>query len=514
MDSTKHGTGRKIKNLEDLAFTLEQLRAQGRKIIHCHGVFDLLHIGHIRHFQQAQELGDILVVTTTPDEFVNKGQGRPAFGQQLRAEAIAALGCVDYVAINKWPLAAETIRLLRPHIFVKGADYRNAEDDQTGGIVLENDAIRSVGGELAFTDDISFSSSHLINRHLPVMPKELSDYVAGFSEKYSSGDITKYLDRARDLKVLVLGETIIDEYVYCETMGKSGKEPVLATREVKTERFAGGIVAVANNMAAFCDRVNLLSFLGSECPYEGFVRDNLRTNIDSDFLYMQDDSPTILKRRFVEIYPFQKLFELYVMDNGEAKSEETGSLYKKLEEILPQFDLVLVTDYGHGMIGPEVVDLLCSQARFLAVNTQVNAGNFGFNTVTKYPRVDFLCVSENEIRLDARSRRRELQSIIKDVSENLGCERIIITRGSDGCLSYSVDEGFFQIPALVTQVVDRIGAGDSVFAVASLLAAQKAPMEVVGFVGNAAGAQAVATVGHRDSLERLALIRHMETLLK
>ena len=107
-----------------------------------------------------------------------------------------------------------------------------------------------------------------------------------------------------------------------------------------------------------------------------------------------------------------------------------------------------------------------------------------------------------------------MQSIIKDVSGNLGCERIIITRGSDGCLSYSVDEGFFQIPALVTQVIDRIGAGDSVFAVASLLAAQKAPMEVVGFVGNAAGAQAVATVGHRDSLERLALIRHMETLLK
>ena len=514
MNSTRNNTGPKIKDLEELARILDPLRADGRRIVHCHGVFDLLHIGHIRHFQRAQEMGDVLVVTTTPDQYVNKGQGRPAFGELLRAEAIAALDCVDFVAINRWPMAAETIRLLRPHVYVKGADYREAESDHTGGIKLEEDAIKSVGGELAFTDDISFSSSHLINRHLPVLPKKLSDYVAGFSERHSSTDISNYIDGARPLKVLVLGETIIDEYVYCETMGKSGKEPVLATRQVNCERFAGGIVAVANNVAAFCDRVGLLSFLGAECPHEDFVEENLGPNIDSNFLYMEDDSPTILKRRFVEVYPFQKLFELYVMDNGEAKPTETRALYDKLQEILPHYDVVLVTDYGHGMIGPEVVELLCSQAPFLAINTQVNAGNLGFNTVSKYPRADFLCVSENEIRLDARSRRRELRVIVEDISAKLSCDRIVITRGSDGCLSYSKPEGFFDVPALVTQVVDRIGAGDSVFAVASLLAAQKAPMEIVGFVGNAAGAQAVATVGHRSPLQRVPLIRHMETLLK
>ena len=125
-----------------------------------------------------------------------------------------------------------------------------------------------------------------------------------------------------------------------------------------------------------------------------------------------------------------------------------------------------------------------------------------------------MSVSENEIRLDARSRGKDLRLIVEAVSDKMSCDRIIITRGPSGCLAYAKDEGFFAIPALVTHVVDSIGAGDSVFAVASLLAAQKAPMEIIGFVGTAAGAQAVATVGHRTSLQRVPLIRHMETLLK
>ena len=514
MGTARNRAQSKVRDLEELAGILEAERGAGRKIVLCHGVFDLLHIGHIRHLEQAKNLGDVLAVTVTPDQYVNKGPGRPAFTERLRAEAIAALDCVDHVAINRWPMAAETILLLRPHLYVKGTEYQETHKDNTGGIKLEGEAIKSVGGELRFTNDIIFSSSHLINRYLPVLPKGVSNYVAGFSDRYSSSDILKYLEGARSLKVLVVGETIIDEYIYCETLGKSGKEPVLATRQLESERFAGGIVAVANNVAAFCDRVGLLTFLGRVNSHEEFVKDNLGPNIDSTFLYMEGDSPTIVKRRFVEIYPFQKLFEVYVMDSGEAKPAETHALCDKLQQILPHYDVVLVADYGHGMIGPEAVDLLCSEARFLAVNTQANAGNLGFNTVSKYRRADFLCVSEREIRLDARSRRKDLREIVTEVAEKLSCERMVITRGETGCLCYGKDEGFSDVPAVATQVVDRIGAGDAVFAAAGICAAQGAPVEVAGFVGNLAGAQAVATVGHRSSLQRLPLVRYMETLLK
>src|SRR5215510_1323536 len=113
-------TGTKIKKVDELARALEPLRAAGKKIVHCHGVFDLLHIGHIKHLEAARKLGDLLVVTLTPDRFVNKGPHRPAFPERLRAEALASLSCVSFVAVNEWPTAVETIERLRPNFYVKG----------------------------------------------------------------------------------------------------------------------------------------------------------------------------------------------------------------------------------------------------------------------------------------------------------------------------------------------------------------------------------------------------------
>ena len=335
-----------IMDLDELARILGDEKTAGKKIVHCHGVFDLLHIGHIRHFQQARSLGDILAVTITPDQYVNKGPSRPAFREDLRAEAVAALDCVDYVAINKWPMATETIRLLCPDFYVKGLDYKDSENDRTGGIKQEEAAVKSVGGQIAFTDDITFSSSNLINRHLPVFPKEVSEFLASFSSRYSLDDILRYLDGARLLKVLVVGETIIDEYVYCETLGKSGKEPVLATRQLNSEKFAGGVVAVANHVSALCDQPAMITLVGREPSQEVFVRQKVDPKVGSTLLYQEGDVPTIVKRRYVEAYPFQKLFEVYEIGDGENNPVQSATLCKKLNETLPDYDAVIVTDYG------------------------------------------------------------------------------------------------------------------------------------------------------------------------
>lgn len=505
-------TRNKITELDRLAKILGGLRAEGKRVVHCHGVFDLLHIGHIRHLEQAKKYGDVLVVTLTADIHVNKGPHRPVFGEGLRAEAIAALSCVDYVAVNRWPMAVETIKLLRPNFYVKGSEYGDAEKDHSGGIVLEEDAIQSVGGELVFTEDITFSSSNLINRHMSVFPKEVSEYLTNFSERYEIDDVLKYLDGARALKVLVIGEAIIDEYHYCQTIGKSGKEPILAARYISHETFAGGILAVANHVASFSNQVGLLTFLGKYSSQEDFICEKLDPKIDKTFLYMEK-SPTIVKRRFVEVYPFQKLFEIYVMNGGEDTSQPQ-TLCAQLEKMLPTYDVVIVTDFGHGMLGPEAVDILCEQSRFLAVNTQMNADNHGFNTVSKYHRADYVCVSENEIRLEVRNRRKDIRSIVLEVAKKLSCDRIMITRGSQGALCYSKEEGFFELPALANHIVDRVGAGDAVLSVTSLCVAQNAPMEIVGLIGNAVGAQAVVTVGNQRSIERVPLFKFIQSALK
>jgi rfaE bifunctional protein kinase chain/domain len=505
-------TAQKIKELEELAGLLNEVRATGRRIVHCHGVFDLLHIGHIRHFEAAKQHGDVLVVTLTPDKYVNKGPHRPAFPQDLRAEMIASLGCVDYVAINTWPMGVETIKLLRPHVFAKGHEFRDGQD-VTGAIPQEAEAIRSIGGQFVFTEDITFSSSSLINRHLSVLPKDTSTFLSEFAARHSADDLIRYLDGARSLNVLLLGETIIDEYNYCETLGKSGKEPILAVRFCSSEKFAGGILAVGNHVASFCDRVSLLSFLGREDSHEAFIREKLDPRVHANFFYMAK-APTIVKRRFIENYPFQKMFEVYQMNEDENEAANEERLCRTLEEVLPRYNLVIVTDYGHGMFTPRVIDLLGREARCLAVNTQANAGNHGFNTVSKYPRANYVCVSEGEIRLEARSRREDLHRIIEQVAEKLQCQYVMVTRGQQGMLCYSKEDGFVHAPALASHFADRVGAGDAVFAITSLCMAQDAPAEIMAVIGNTVGAMSVGTVGNRTPIDRTALTRSIISFLK
>jgi len=505
----------KIKTIEELNDILASLRARknSRKIVHCHGVFDLLHIGHIRHFEEAKKLGDILVITITPDQYVNKGPNHPAFTEELRAEGIAALGCVDYVAINKWPTAVETIKCLKPDIYVKGPDYKDRQTDLTGKIIDEEAAIKAVGGRIAFTDDILFSSSSLINKYLPSLTKETQEYLSGFSGRYTTDEILGYLRNAQKLKVLVIGETIIDEYQYCTAIGTSAKEPILAVRYLSHEKFAGGILAVANHVANFCSNVGMLTMLGDRESQEDFVRQNVSGNVEKLFLY-KANSPTIVKRRFVENYLLQKLFEIYEMNDDELNPEQDRALCAMLQEIVPRYDVVIVVDYGHGMMTKNAIELLCKKARFLAVNTQANAGNRGFSTISRYPRADFITLSRLELALEERDRQGDLQRMMLNVSEKLSCGQVIVTCGKDGNICYSKDEGFVTVPAFADRIIDRVGSGDAVLSLTSLCVAQRAPLEVVGFIGNAVGAQAVATIGNRKAIEPVQLFKFITSLLK
>jgi len=154
----------KVVILDELALQLRKLKLKGKKIVLCHGCFDLMHPGHIKHFQAAKEMGDILIVTVTPDVYIDKGPGRPAYSQSLRVESIAALECVDYVAINKWPTAEDTLKLLRPDIYVKGQEFKNIED-KTGKIQKEYKLAEELGIEVRFTHEIVFSSTKLLNQH-------------------------------------------------------------------------------------------------------------------------------------------------------------------------------------------------------------------------------------------------------------------------------------------------------------------------------------------------------------
>ena len=503
----------KIVSLEKLGRIAKDARLAGRKVVHCHGVFDLLHIGHIRYLEQAKDMGDVLAVTLTPDRFVDKGPHRPAFTEVLRAEAIASLACVDYVAINEWPTAEETLRQIKPSIYVKGAEFKGITTDPTGKIALEEKICREIGTQMAFTEDIVFSSTHLINSYLTLYPKELAEYLDVFRQRHTLDEVLNTIEQMKSLKVLVIGDAIIDEYVYCSTIGKSSKDPVLAMRYLSDDRFAGGSLAIANHMADFASEVTLLSVLGTKNDYRHFIEASLDSRVRSHFIEVPNWQ-TICKRRFLDAGGPYKMFEVYLMDDNDLPFDTVARICAFLKEDLKNYDVVLVADFGHGAVPPAAVDILCEQAPYLAVNTQANAGNRGFHTISRYRRADYVCLAEPEVRLDARSVRGELRPLMEAVHERLQCQVMVATRGRHGCLVSTRDGKFTAVPSFATNIVDRVGAGDAFLSVTALAAKMGVDLEVLGFLGNVVGAEAVQVVGNAKPISKMSVTKHVTSLLK
>ncbi|MEM1179965.1 MAG: PfkB family carbohydrate kinase [Acidobacteriota bacterium] len=503
--------------IDDLAAAVAAQRAAGRIVVHCHGVFDLLHIGHLRYLKGAKALGDVLVVTLTPDRFVDKGPFRPAFDEDLRLEAMAALEAVDYVALNRWPTAEETLRLVRPDVYAKGAEFQAAGADPTGKMELERAVAAEVGCEVAFIDDVVYSSSQLINRHLPIYPEAVTRYLDAQRAEVPLENVLELLDGLKDLRVLVVGDVILDEYVYVETLGKASKDPALAVRHLSEERFAGGAAAVANHLAAFGARVDLISVVGDDANgHSGdgadFLRDHLAASVTAHFVRRRGAS-TVRKRRFVDAYASNKLLSVYTMETAPAGEEVVAELRGAVDGVATSVDLVVCADYGHGAVPTTLVSHLASLDAFLAVNTQANAGNRGFHTVTRYPRADLVCLAEHEIRLETRDSEGALRPMMSELAEALGTSLFIVTRGKRGSLALGGGD-FHEAPALASKIVDRVGAGDAFFALAALAARAGASPALVSMLGNAAGAQGVEIVGNRRSIDAARLRKQLTAMLK
>lgn len=509
----EQSAAKKIKTIGALANIISELKKKGKKVVHCHGVFDLVHLGHIRHLNLAKKEGDILIVTITSDKHVKRGPGRPIFNEHLRAETLASLAVTDYVAIIDSPTATESIKILKPDVYVKGPDYKKKETDITGKIYEEEEAIKSVGGRLAFTDDITFSSTNLINSYLDVFPPSTFKYLKAISKRYSADSIIEKLNSLKKLKALVIGDAIIDQYHYCMPLGKSSKEHLVVNQYVSEEAFAGGSLATANQAASLCGKVDLLTVLGEKDSFKDFILSKLSPNIKPVFVY-RPDAETIIKSRFVQKETNAKLFEICYMKDDYISKKEEDKIGRYLEDTIKRYDVVIVSDFGHGMLTKKLIKLICSKAKYLALNVQTNSANTGFNLVTKYPHANCICVDKMELRLATHDRISDLRELSKRVYDQLKCEHIIVTRGPHGSLCYSKKDGFHETPAFSYRVIDAIGAGDAFFAFVSPCFAAGLPQDIVSFIGNTVGSLAVQIICNREPVRLVDLSKFITRLLK
>lgn len=458
---------------------LENTNAK-KKVVLCHGCFDVVHLGHIKYLEAAKAYGDHLIVTITSDRFVGKGPGRPYFSEQQRKSMLEAIRCVDEVHIIDGPTAVPALTRFQPDFYVKGPDYRDPGKDVTGEIVNERSVVEAYGGELVFTEEETFSSSTLINRFFAPWTDDQKQVILKVKDLGGYDEVFRQINRLSSLNVLVVGEPITDVYRFCEPENISSKSPSISARFLYEESYDGGTTAIANHLKDFAT-VSLL------CP-EGFKAPQ--------------------KTRYIAQDKQQRIFEITDIEQQPWQGRSQREFIEVLSEENRRSDCTLLADFGHGLFEGDVLYSTQGLQGFVGLNVQTNSSNHGFNVFKKHKRYDYLSIDMREARLayhDRHSSPLELQrKLLKDVPY---C--VAMTLGKNG----SYYNNYFS-PAFADQVVDATGAGDAFFALTALLCKIECPPAMIPFIGNVYAGLKTKIIGNKSSVPKAALLKAVESILK
>ena len=441
-----------------------------------------------------------------------RGPAIPFFNEKLRAENVASLGNADYVSIVEDAPPGACIKMLRPDIFARGQDYDERDQDVVKKIEQEEESLEIAGCKIHYTPGKVYSSTNIINQFLDVYPEEVKRYLKNFRNKYTPQDIIRAIEGLKKMRVLIIGDGIIDEYHYCSTLGKSAKAPLVVNRYLSHEVFAGGAFAVANHVAGICGEVQLVTLLGEINSREEFILQKLKPNVKTKFFY-REEGPTVIKRRYIDRYLNQKLFEINYLKNEYINEKCESAVVEYLKKQTGKYDLILVPDFGHGFITDKIIKMIKQVSGKVAVNTQTNAANAGYNMITKYQNPNCVCLDEVEARWATQERFSDIEMVIRRLSKALKTNYLIITMGKSGSIGIDKKGEINRSPVFSTKVTDTVGAGDAVFSFVAPCCIKRMPLDLITFIGNAVGAIAVQIVCNRESVEPKKLFEFTCTLL-
>jgi len=495
----------KITNLKEIANIRNKFT--NKIILHCHGVFDILHFGHLLHFKSAKQKGDILVVSITPDIYVNKGPGRPINNENVMAKMLSELSIVDYVLINDKPDAINIIELLKPTYYIKGPDYKNTID-VTGKIEQERQAVEKYSGQLLFTDDDTLSSSKIINRHVVKWSEHQKEVLNKLKNSFTFDDIVCLFDQLSKVKVIVVGEPIIDTYRFCEPQNISSKSPSISARFLKEENYLGGSLAIARHLNALGAKVSIFAPFGSDEQGLAAIEQikNEGVSVQSDCI---QNYITPRKIRYITEPGYNRLFEVTNVEDYYLSNLELYD-YNTMVAQLDKYDIAVISDFGHGLFENSRLNAINNnKLTFKALNVQTNSNNFGFNLVNKHNNIDFLSIDEREIRLATANRFSEINDVLLDFKKNCNFNSFV-TLGSNGSASLNSDN---YMPTFFDAPVDTTGAGDAFFAITSVLNYLEIDETLTLFIGNIYAGLKTKIIGNKNTVDVVDLKKTIKSLL-
>lgn len=456
---------RKIKTREELRAIIGP-RPREQKVIMCHGTFDLVHPGHIRHLMYARSKGDILVASLTCDAHIGKANYRPFVPQQLRAMNLAALEIVDYVIIDERPTPIENLGYLQPDYFAKGYEY------SAGGVhprtQEEIDVIATYGGEIIFTPgDVVFSSSRFIEEAPPNIGLERL-LVLMESEHVTFERLRQALDRCRGLRVHVLGDTIVDAYVYCTPIGSStSKTPTLSVRLDEQIDFAGGAAVVARHLRAAGADVTFSTVLGDDAARD-FVLEQMASHGVRCLPVIDPTRPTTQKTAYIA--DGYRLLKVDRVDNRPISEKIVAQFTAALES--DDVDAYVFSDFRHGIFSRGTIPELTASLKSgpLRVADSQVASRWG--NILDFHGFDLITPNEKEARFSLADQDSVIRPLALELYKRAGCKTLILKMGERGIITYreaSPDvRAFFTVDTFVEKLVDAVGAGDALLAYATL----------------------------------------------
>ncbi len=481
--ATRQQLARKIKTVDELRKIIGP-RPREKKVIMCHGTFDVVHPGHLRHLMYAKTKADILIASLTADAHIAKAHFRPYVPQDLRAINLAAFEIVDYVVIDPNPTPHENLRILQPDYFAKGYEYVD------GGLhpktQEEIEVLNSYGGEIIFTPgDIVYSSSQIIDLAPPnIRTEKLLMLLDG--EGHSFQDLYDTLPKLRGIRAHVVGDTIVDSLTNCTMIGGMTKTPTLSVRFESRDDFVGGAGIVAKHLKAAGADVTFTTVLGDDA-YRDFVLDDLESFGVKVNAIIDETRPTTNKNAVVA--GGYRLLKIDTLDNRSI-SDKVVDQFRELISGL-ETDIVLFSDFRHGIFNRHTIDPLVGAIPPGAMRVADSQVASRWGNIIEFQGFDLITPNEREARFALGDQDSVVRPLATELHKRARCKTLILKLGDRGILTYRTrPEGdprtFFVVDSFAGQVRDPVGAGDALLAYAALTIAATGNDVLASIIGSMA----------------------------
>ena len=507
----------KVKTAQEIAAAIGK-PPRKKKVIMCHGTFDIVHPGHIRHLLYAKSKGDILVASLTADAHIAKANFRPFVPQELRAFNLAALEVVDFVLIDPEPTPIKNISVIQPDYFAKGYEY--TKEGLNPRTAEEKDIVEAYGGEIIFTPgDIVYSSSHIIETEPPAIATEKLLAVLE-SEGLTFDDLRKTLGKFKGIRVHVIGDTIVDSYTNCSMIGGMTKTPTMSVRLEEKNEYVGGAGIVAKHLKSAGADVTFSTVLGNDSLAE-FTQNDLNAAGVQCAPIIDATRPTTNKNAIIA--GGYHLLKIDTVDNRSISERIVKTLTERIQET--PSDIVVFSDFRHGIFNRDTIPSLTNaipKKAFRVADSQV-ASRWG--NILEFHGFDLITPNEREARFALGDQDSVVRPLGLELYRQAGCKILILKLGERGLMTFRSTpknerdvRSFFALDTFTDRIVDAVGSGDALLAYASLslFATQSA------VIGSILGSLAAAVecehdgnipvrrrdvLGKLEQYERLALYR-------